>query len=324
MLQNVKIIGDPHIGRVWKTGVPLHRMGDREQLQFDKFQEELMDGATNYPITIILGDLFDKHTVPNDVLLSVYRTIEHYFGKDADSGELYIIQGNHDVTRNASRVSSFDVLYSLLSGCDKVCMVIEPTEIHYQNRDYLLMPFDPFCTAAEALARADLDHHLFNAVLGHWDLEDYGSGNTDNVVPIDLLKQMTQCVITGHVHTPATKLIDGVTVKAWGSMQPMSHAEDPDGVLYQTMTLEGVEMAQSINPDFFRNCHLRITLGPDEEPLAEPVDCLSLTYKREKAEAPEIEVNVDEFSFGGIFDEVMAEKDVSKTLVEKVRERLRA
>ena len=51
-------IGDPHLGRVFKTGVPTHRLGDRERLVEEQFYVEISD-RISVPV-IIMGDLFES------------------------------------------------------------------------------------------------------------------------------------------------------------------------------------------------------------------------------------------------------------------------
>ena len=48
-----KLIGDPHLGRVFKTGVPTHRLGDRERLVEEQFYAEISD-RTSVPVIIMV------------------------------------------------------------------------------------------------------------------------------------------------------------------------------------------------------------------------------------------------------------------------------
>ena len=95
-------------------------------------------------------------------------------------------------------------------------------------------------------------------------------------------------------------------------MQPYSHAEDPTNKLYITATLEEVTKALDEDPNRFKDMNLRVTLLPNEAPIAE-VECLSLTHKRvSEAGDEDLEVNLDSFDLEGIFKTTMAEHDVSK------------
>ena len=81
-----KLIGDPHLGRAFKTGVPTHRLGDREEGVLDQFVSEILSG--NEP-TIIMGDLFDKYSVDESLLISVADILNHAIGQK----KVYILRG---------------------------------------------------------------------------------------------------------------------------------------------------------------------------------------------------------------------------------------
>ena len=65
----VRFIGDPHLGRVFKTGVPLHRRGEREEMVWATFEKALTENTQDIDAIVIMGDLFDKMHVPNAVVL---------------------------------------------------------------------------------------------------------------------------------------------------------------------------------------------------------------------------------------------------------------
>jgi hypothetical protein len=56
-----KIVGDPHLGKVFLNGVPLARRGERERLQRQAFLQALNPQGAR--LHIILGDLFDRPKV---------------------------------------------------------------------------------------------------------------------------------------------------------------------------------------------------------------------------------------------------------------------
>ena len=123
--------------------------------------------------------------------------------------------------------------------------------------------------------------------------------------------QTALAVITGHYHTPRIFMEGDTPVWVTGSMQPYSHAEDPNNQLYITLSLQEATTALEADPDKFKNMNLRITLLPTEAPIAE-VDCLSLTFKRvSENKDDELEVNLDSFDLEGIFKSTMAEHNVS-------------
>ncbi len=107
------VIGDPHLGKKFTTGVPLHRRGERERLQYDLFRKELEDGAQSSNIVVMMGDLFDKYEVDAadlyDVAL-IYKDVASTF-----SGTIFVVlRGNHDVSRYIAKKSSFDLLAIIL------------------------------------------------------------------------------------------------------------------------------------------------------------------------------------------------------------------
>ena len=52
----MKLIGDPHLGRVFKTNVPLDRRGEREVMMQNQFWDEI---HSIDDLIVIVGDLFD-------------------------------------------------------------------------------------------------------------------------------------------------------------------------------------------------------------------------------------------------------------------------
>ena len=105
MLDNIKILPDPHIGRKFCTGVPLHRLGEREMSQMADLRRSLMDGPETYHICT--GDLFDRFVVPNHVLLAVYERYSVAALSRSDR-QFVILRGNHDASRDVSKISSFE------------------------------------------------------------------------------------------------------------------------------------------------------------------------------------------------------------------------
>ena len=99
-----KLIGDPHLGRVFKTGVPTHRLGDRERLVEEQFYAEISD-RTSVPV-IIMGDLFDKYSVPESLVLWTADKLN----EAAEWKKIYVLRGNHDLSRDEEKRGSFDVL----------------------------------------------------------------------------------------------------------------------------------------------------------------------------------------------------------------------
>ena len=60
---------------------------------------------------IVMGDLFDSYTVPNDVLLNTYEQFKDW---QCWKHNLYMVPGNHDLSKDSSKLSSFALLCKLL------------------------------------------------------------------------------------------------------------------------------------------------------------------------------------------------------------------
>src|SRR3546814_20896947 len=54
-------------------------------------------------------------------------------------------------------------------------------------------------------------------------------------------------IYSGHYHLPGEYEVDGHTVVCTGSMEPYSHAEDPSGDLYVTLTLAELEARDDLH-----------------------------------------------------------------------------
>jgi DNA repair exonuclease SbcCD nuclease subunit len=94
--------------------------------------ESLLDIGSSDGYVLINGDLFDGFLVSNSVLLRTYAAISSRI----DSGAilvLYLGRGNHDVSKDSTKLSSFDLLGALLVEAypQKVVVINEPTEIQW-------------------------------------------------------------------------------------------------------------------------------------------------------------------------------------------------
>lgn len=133
------ILNDNHIGTLRSAGTtPKSALALREFLiaQLDscliKIDEDL----------IILGDLFDTHTIPLSDWLKVYDLLNTWLLR---GHRLYLVAGNHDLNTDSSKVSHLQLLGRLLSGNSKVtyveghCKVNDDVYIisHVPNQDLL-------------------------------------------------------------------------------------------------------------------------------------------------------------------------------------------
>ena len=302
-----KLIGDPHLGRVFKTGVPTHRLGDRERLVEEQFYVEISD-RISVPV-IIMGDLFDKYSVPESLVLWTADKLN----EAARWKEIYVLRGNHDLSRDEEKRGSFDVLERL---CPKVVFVKGVWEIQLENGYLALFGYDAFKSATELANQLTVNCNYL-AAFGHYDLTSHGSDF--NLVPTEVFAALKiPTVYTGHIHRAQTIERHGVTVHAVGSMQPYAHGEQAEGdLLYQTLTLDEFNAR---NPEDFLDVNLRILLKGDEV-FDTQLDCLSLVFKHiADAEAEPLEVAYDSFNSDNILTECL--DGVSANLADWIRTRL--
>ena len=302
-----KLIGDPHLGRVFKTGVPTHRLGDRERLVEEQFYAEISD-RTSVPV-IIMGDLFDKYSVPESLVLWAADKLN----EAAEWKKIYVLRGNHDLSRDEEKRGSFDVLEKL---CPNVVFVKGVWEIQLENGYLALFGYDAFKSATELANQLTVNCNYL-AAFGHYDLTSHGSDF--NLVPTEVFAALKiPTVYTGHIHKRQTIERHGVTVHAVGSMQPYAHGEQAeDDLLYQTLTLDEFNAR---NPEDFLDVNLRILLKGDEV-FDTQLDCLSLVFKHiADAEAEPLEVAYDSFNSDNILTECL--DGVSANLADWIRTRL--
>ncbi|MBI1261285.1 MAG: hypothetical protein GC184_06145 [Rhizobiales bacterium] len=299
--RSVRVIGDPHIARIFKANVPLHRRGEREKMVNEVFRDVVSNSPAE--ITIIIGDLFDRMVVPYATILETAEVLKTCPGK------LIVLRGNHDASKDADIRSAFDVLIGLCMDTPTITFVTE-TYVHEGLGFY---GWHPFKDAAEIAAQITSP---IDAAFGHWDIESFGGVNP-NLIPIDELKKVTSKVFTGHVHTPQGFTVDGVDVTVTGSLQPYAHGEDPELDFYLTLTLE---QFNATPPATLVNKYVRVMLK-ENEVAPEPIDCLGFTTKREGTLESTLDVAIGEFDMMGMFRGVLEEAELPLDLREKILER---
>lgn len=310
------LLGDPHLGKVFKTGVPFHRLGDREKTQWADFHQSLARGG-EHGFHICVGDLFDQFTVPYAVVLQAARAYQDVARKHP-STDFVVLRGNHDGSRIAGAVSAYDVFAALMEDTPNVHVLYDEPQ-NFDRR--LFVPWTPFVDA----------HHMvepyhdasFDAVYGHWDVIDFGGSNT-NLVPLPILHGMTGRVVTGHDHHKKTLVTpEGTQLVMTGSMQPYAHGEDAEDATdkrYRTVTLAEL----SAIPDT-RDLCLRVKLRPGED-LPEGLDALQITTVRVQEQFDDTntpEVDVAAFDLANLFKESCDEQELLDPTREALWENLR-
>ncbi len=111
----MKIINDTHLGVLRNAGTtPRSSYALRQEVQ-EKFRC-LVEGISED--LCILGDLFDQYNVPNSDLIEAFTTLSRWC-KTNNLATLHLVAGNHDLSKDSSRLSSFEVLCQLLQHVHK-------------------------------------------------------------------------------------------------------------------------------------------------------------------------------------------------------------
>jgi DNA repair exonuclease SbcCD nuclease subunit len=296
----IRTIGDPHLGKRFINGVPLHRRGEREALVRAQFQEEL---CVPCDFNVCVGDLFDRMVV--DIATVLFASSEYRLAAEERPNTLFIVlRGNHDASRDADKRSSFDLFRELVRGVPNIVVVDEEA---VAIDDLLFFPWHPFKTAAEIVEQLPGRKYVRTPIcFGHWDIKDFDGQNT-NLVPVEQLKKLQPAqVITGHYHKAGVYDVDGLQVEVTGSLQPYAHGEETDESLYVTRKLEELGDDLSIYKD---KC-LRVLLKPGQSLPDVGIDCLQLTVKRVAEdgtiEPEDVSVELDPFDLRALFDEAMS------------------
>lgn len=289
------LIGDVHIGKKFKNGVPLNRRGEREILLKEHFRNCVQEGIQNVEKgvsrgIIQLGDLFDSFCVNYEDLRDVFSILSKV------NVPFYILAGNHDISKNQDKTSALRILAWLLAGNPNVKIVIDSPLVFRDINGGInaMVPYKHCLEEGESLLPDPRAYGVnkFSRIYGHFE------------EPFPLaLTEIADKVYTGHIHAPRVE--NNVTVV--GSIMPLTFAEDPLSEMMLTMTLSEYEATKASGFDFHNFC-LRINLKNDET-LPDDVDCLQIISMRNDVEDNNEDINVDYdmFNIEEMFHEALDE-----------------
>lgn len=321
MIQQPFTLGDPHLGRRFNKGIPVERRGQREAMIRTDFVQKLGE-AEGRAVHICMGDLFDKPQVSYEDL--AFAAMAYTTAAQKHPGTtFYILQGNHDDSRDLGEVTAWDIFCRLMAPIPNVT----PVTSVLVGPDFILFPWDPVISAVEMVEKAAEFLALAadwkpTRAYGHWDVDPRTAGH--NVIPTKELAALgIKVAYTGHVHKPDNFKRDGVLVEVVGSMQPYAQGEDggqSDHIRYITVTLadlqeETLELA---------NCCIRLQLQPGEQAPAELPVCRSFDIQRLRPvdeEAP-ADVSMEGFDTTAAIKAALDEHEIIPEVRDKVDARL--
>lgn len=309
------LIGDPHLGRDFRNGTPLHRRGEREAMQLAQFKEEL---ATDADMIVMVGDLFDKPFVPLPIINQAIDAVVEAAQARPDV-QFVFLAGNHDKSRQIGLKGAWELFSVAVRWLPNVIVLDEPA-IH---SGIALYPWQWDKTALQQVEELAAPEDEVQAVIGHWDLMSFG-GDDSHICPTAALCAKFKeplAIYSGHYHEEGLFGVEGVVLQCTGSMQPYTHAEDPNGELYVTLSVdEALEHAAEL-----KNKCVRILLEPGQE--LPDIDCLQLTQKRVDADVEEVElgeVGIGAFNLSETLADEFRENDVPEPVQNFIKERIGA
>lgn len=303
MQEDFYLIGDVHLGKRFRSkDIPLDKRGVREQLlkaQFLNLVNKAIASVQNKEKTgvIIMGDLFDSFCVSYEDVFFAKQVLNKF---NEDKVPCYVLAGNHDGSKDSSRVSAFVLLEQLMYPIVSVNFIRDGVSyLIKKDERYLLVPYVHGKTYQELL-EPFVDKKFSTYVFGHFE-EPY----------TDWLKSNFTHIYTGHVHTP--RIEDNVTVV--GSIMPFTFAEDPTNSFMKTCTLSEYEsdLASGVS---LGKCY-RLKLKEGEELPADPV-CLQMSVYRENAknESEDLEVAFEEFDLEKLMHEALDDLNLYDEIYE--------
>ena len=156
------VLHDLHIGAIRNAGTtPATQLALRKQ-NLVEFQALLPESDL-----MILGDLFDTYNIPIVDVLTTYFHLKAWLEK---GHQLYLVAGNHDLSKTSDVMSSFDFLCSLLLDTAPACVTVIKGEgqlipwgyviPHVANQDLFNYELSKVPTCAYLYLHCNYDNHF--------------------------------------------------------------------------------------------------------------------------------------------------------------------
>lgn len=189
------LLGDTHIGA----------RNDNQHFHayFQRFYDEVFFPylrENNILHVVQLGDLFDRRKYINFQSLKLGR--QYLFDQLNKDFTTWALVGNHDTYyKNTNEVNSLDLL---LDGYHNINVVNQPTEIEFEDKKFLLVPWicpenEKQCLDAITTTDADI-------VVGHFEItgfEMYRGAVCDEGLDVSVFRRLPT-VLSGHFHHKST------------------------------------------------------------------------------------------------------------------------
>ena len=160
----VTVIHDLHLGAIRSAGTTTVSALALRRWQLSMF-DSMLDGIESD--LVILGDLFDTYQIPMTDLLAAYQLLQQWLSK---GWKLTLIPGNHDLSTDSSKLSSFQFMAQLLITHPNVSYiqgggwVAESDGVyaisHVVNQDLLNLELAKVPTCRYLLVHANYDNNF--------------------------------------------------------------------------------------------------------------------------------------------------------------------
>lgn len=214
------VINDVHIAAIRSAGTTPASALALRKYALDSFRG-LLDHINED--LVILGDLFDTYSVPMTDLLATYQLLTKWLEKD---NKLTLIPGNHDLSSDSSKMSSFQFMGQLLLSHPNVQYIsgggwVNEKEgvyciSHTANQDIFDMELAKVPECKFLLVHANY-HNCFAKESDH----------SLNLSEEQAKVSKAQTIVFAHEHAPR-KLLGGKVV-VMGNQFPMSISDCLDG-----------------------------------------------------------------------------------------------
>lgn len=126
---SLKVYNDTHCGVIRSSGTTPRTQWELRQWNLDLFESLFVQAP--HDDVMILGDLFDTFSVPLNDFWRVYQVLSYWLERNPQA-TLYLVAGNHDLSKTSTTMSSFHLLCAMLEHqYPNVRAVLEPMMTPY-------------------------------------------------------------------------------------------------------------------------------------------------------------------------------------------------
>lgn len=282
---NYAITSDLHMGLSRTAGVTDSSLRQFENDKLTLFRVFLQENEDKE--IIIAGDLFDTNLVSLSTLLSILKVMSNH------PERIWILAGNHDLSKNTMTMSSFDFLgqvVNLLPVSTGISLVTKPTLIERHN-----LVMIPHLSNQDIFDKALSDYSNENyTLITHCNYDNFFALNKDHSLNMTLEQaQGFKQVISGHEH--AIRNVGNVHML--GSFVPctVKEAATPKRTHLLNAVTGELETAQSLGQDSI-GAYSELHYNDLQDPgVAAAARFIKITGNVTAAEAPLVLTQIADF-----------------------------